>query len=53
MFKHFCFKKLSYCHQYIFLLIACIQPDVVLNSSRKKSPPEKPLRTLNLILTLT
>ena len=29
MFKLFCFKKLSYCHQNIFL-IACIQPGVVL-----------------------
>ena len=29
LFNHFCFKKLSYCHQYIFLA-TCIQPDVVL-----------------------
>ena len=29
MFKHFCFKKLSCCHQYIFL-IACIQHSVAL-----------------------
>ena len=29
MFKHFYFKKLSYCHQYVFL-IACIQPGVAL-----------------------